>query len=128
MASATKGDDIVFMKDDIRLPSLATEMHQRIITDGNRTESWHPSLTWRVRLQPEALAPVLRVRGGRFFSYESPPVCVRLDADQHAGQASDAKRIAPFPSRSTRMRKALRGYAKDKKWQSHSYWHHAGPL
>src|SRR5260221_6984902 len=49
-------------------------LHQRIITDGNRTESWHPSLTWRVRLQPEALAPVLRVRGGRFFSYESPPV------------------------------------------------------
>src|SRR5260221_9911311 len=41
-------------------------------------------------------------------------LCVRLDADQHAGQASDAKRIAPFPSRSTRMRKALRGYAKDK--------------
>jgi hypothetical protein len=30
--------------------------------------------TWRVRLQPEALAPVLRVRGGRFFSYESPAV------------------------------------------------------
>jgi len=28
--------------------------------------------TWRVRLQPEALAPVLRVRGGRFFSCESP--------------------------------------------------------
>src|SRR5262249_36970327 len=38
----------------------------------------------------------------------------RIDADQRAGQASDAKRIAPFPSRSTRMRKALRGYAKDK--------------
>src|SRR5262249_4621069 len=38
----------------------------------------------------------------------------RIDADQRAGQASDAKRIAPFPSRSTRMRKALRGYAQDK--------------
>ena len=29
---------------------------------------------WRVGLRPEALAPVLRVRGGRFFSYESPAV------------------------------------------------------
>jgi|SRR6516162_11657458 hypothetical protein len=38
----------------------------------------------------------------------------RIDADQRAGQASDAKRIAPFLCRSTRMRKTLRGYAKDK--------------
>jgi hypothetical protein len=38
----------------------------------------------------------------------------RIDADQSPGQACDAKRIAPFLSRSTRMRKVLRGYAKDK--------------
>jgi hypothetical protein len=38
----------------------------------------------------------------------------RIDADQRPGQACDAKRIAPFLSRSTRMRKVLRGYAKDK--------------
>ena len=42
-----------------------------------KTRGREPDLaqaTWRVHLQPEALAPVLRVRGGQFFSYESPPV------------------------------------------------------
>ena len=35
-------------------------------------EPYLAQATGRVRLQSEALAPVLRVRGGRFFSSESP--------------------------------------------------------